>query len=90
MDETVADFISRRLGKEALTYAGNPFLSGVYAAKPESLSLTHAFPRLQELEQSHGSLFKGMIKSKKDPNRLPKTRLISFPLGMQELTDHIY
>ena len=89
MDETVADFISRRLGKEALTYAGNPFLSGVYAARPESLSLTHAFPGLQELEQSHGSLFKGMIKSKKDPNRLPKTRLISFPLGMQELTDHI-
>ena len=53
-DETVADFISRRLGKEALTYAGNPFLSGIYAAKPESLSLAHAFPRLQELEQVHG------------------------------------
>jgi len=88
-DETVADFISRRLGKEALTYAGNPFLSGIYAAKPESLSLPHAFPGLQELEQVHGSVFKGMIKSKKNPNRLPKTRLISFPQGMQELPSHI-
>ena len=86
-DENVANFISRRLGKEALTYAGNPFLSGVYAAKPESLSLQYAFPGLQELEQKHGSLFKGMIKSRRNPNRLPKSRLLSFPHGMQELTN---
>ncbi len=88
-DENVANFISRRLGKEALTYAGNPFLSGVYAAKPESLSLQYAFPALQELEQTYGSLFKGMLKSKKNPNRLPKSRLLSFPHGMQELTNQI-
>ncbi len=88
-DENVAEFISRRLGKEALTYAGNPFLSGVYAAKPESLSLQYAFPALLELEQTYGSLFKGMLKSKKNPNRLPKSRLLSFPNGMQDLTNHI-
>jgi len=88
-NENVADFISRRLGQEALTYAGNPFLSGVYAAKPESLSLQYAFPALQELEQTHGSLFKGLLKSKKNPDRLPKTRLLSFPNGMQELTNRI-
>jgi oxygen-dependent protoporphyrinogen oxidase len=88
-DESVADFISRRLGKEALTYAANPFLSGVYAAKPESLSLKYAFPALLEMEQVHGSLFKGMLKSKKDPNRLPKSRLLSFPNGMQELPNQI-
>ena len=88
-DESVANFISRRLGKEALIYAGNPFLSGVYAAKPESLSLQYAFPALQELELKHGSLFKGMLKSKKNPNHLPKSRLLSFPNGMQELTNQI-
>jgi len=88
-DENVANFISRRLGKEALTYAGNPFLSGVYAAKPESLSLQYAFPALQELEQTYGSLFKGILKSKKNPNSLPKSRLLSFPHGMQELTHQI-
>ena len=88
-DETVADFISRRLGQEALTYAGNPFLSGVYAARPESLSLQYAFPALLELEQTHGSLFRGMLKTKKNPSRLPKSRLLSFPNGMQDLTNHI-
>ena len=88
-DESVADFISRRLGKEALDYAGNPFLSGVYAAKPESLSIRHAFPALLELEQTHGSIFKGMLKSRKKPGRLPKARLLSFPDGMQELPKQI-
>ena len=88
-DESVAEFISRRLGEEVLTYAGNPFLSGVYAAKPESLSLQYAFPALQELEQTYGSLFKGMLKSKNNPNRLPESRLLSFPHGMQELTNQI-
>ena len=88
-DETVAEFISRRLGQEALTYAGNPFLSGVYAAKPETLSLQYTFPTLLELEQTHGSLFRGMLKTKKNPNRLPNSRLLSFPKGMQDLTNHI-
>jgi oxygen-dependent protoporphyrinogen oxidase len=88
-DESVADFIVRRLGKEALDYAGNPFLSGVYAAKPESLSIRHAFPGLLELEQTHGSLFKGMLKSRKKAGRLPNARLLSFPDGMQELPKQI-
>ncbi|MDC3283655.1 protoporphyrinogen oxidase [Opitutales bacterium] len=88
-EESVAGFISRRLGKEALDFAGNPFLSGVYAAKPESLSLKYAFPALQEIEQKHGSLFRGMLKSKKNPERLSKSRLISFASGMQEMPNRI-
>ena len=51
-EESVASFISRRLGKEALDYAGNPFLSGIYAAKPESLNLKQAFPKLWEIEKN--------------------------------------
>ena len=58
----MASFIERRLGKEVLEYAANPFVGGVYASKPESLILKHAFPSLLELEQKYGSLFKGMIK----------------------------
>jgi protoporphyrinogen/coproporphyrinogen III oxidase len=88
-DESVAGFISRRLGKEALDFAGNPFLSGVYAAKPESLSLKYAFPALQEIEQKHGSLFRGILKLKKNPERLSKSRLISFAGGMQEMPNRI-
>ncbi|MDZ7631647.1 MAG: protoporphyrinogen oxidase [Gemmatimonadaceae bacterium] len=60
-DESVASFVRRRLGREPLTWAVDPFVSGVYAGDPEHLSVTHAFPRLAALEREHGSLVRGMI-----------------------------
>jgi oxygen-dependent protoporphyrinogen oxidase len=81
--ESVADFISRRLGQEALTYCGNPFISGIYASAPETLNLANAFPALYEMEQQHRSLFISMLKTR--GSQKTKTRLLSFPDGMQQL-----
>jgi oxygen-dependent protoporphyrinogen oxidase len=81
--ESVASFISRRLGQEALDYCGNPFISGIYASAPETLNLANAFPALHEMEQQHRSLFIGMLKSR--GSKKTKTRLLSFPEGMQQL-----
>ena len=81
--ESVASFISRRLGQEALDYCGNPFISGIYASAPETLNLANAFPALYEMEQQHRSLFIGMLKSR--GSKKTKTRLLSFPEGMQQL-----
>ncbi len=82
---SVASFFKQRLGEEIFTYAGDPFVSGVYAGDPEKLSARHAFPRMLELEQEHGSILKGLIKKararKKDPDA-PKRRLINFQNGM--------
>ena len=61
-DESVADFARRRLGPEVLDYGLNPFVAGVFAGDPEQLSLRHAFPRIYELEQEHGSLLGGTFK----------------------------
>ena len=83
--ESVADFITRRLGKEALEYLANPFLAGIYAAKPETLCLRHTFPSIHALEKKHRSLLLGKIFGFEKSNRLPKTRLISFPSGLGEL-----
>lgn len=60
-DESVADFIRRRLGSEPLAWAVDPFVSGVYAGDPARLSVRHAFPRLAAMEREHGSLLRGMI-----------------------------
>jgi len=87
--ESVASFISRRLGKEALDFAANPFISGIYASKPETLNLANAFPSLFQLEQQSGSLFLGMLKKGNKRKCIPKTRLISFPKGMCQLTELI-
>ena len=87
--ESMGAFVKRRLGSEVLNYAANPFIGGIYASRPESLILKHAFPQLCELEKQYGSLFWGLIKSKKNKDKLPQSRLISFSEGMQELPQRL-
>lgn len=83
-DESVADFVVRRLGREFLDYAVNPFVGGVYAGDPERLSVRHAFPKLHALEQEHGSLLRGALK-RRNTSGGPKGRIYSFPHGLEEL-----
>jgi len=59
-EQSLADFVHRRLGREILDNAVAPFVSGVYAGDPERLSLRWAMPKLHELEAEHGGLVKGM------------------------------
>lgn len=83
-EETVADFVVRRLGQEFLDYAVNPFVGGVYAGDPRRLSVRHGFPKLHALEQEHGSLLRGALK-RRNASGGPKGRIVSFPDGLQEL-----
>jgi oxygen-dependent protoporphyrinogen oxidase len=91
-EESIAQFVRRRLGRELLDYAVEPFVSGIYAGDPEQLSLAAAFPRLHELEQRYGSLSLGAIRAARErrrqgaPRRLPAISF-SFREGMQTLTD---
>lgn len=87
-DETVAEFVRRRLGREFLDYAINPFVAGVFAGDPEQLSVKHVFPALVELEQKHGSIIKGQIEKRRHPANLADTgRMFSFRNGIAQLTD---
>ncbi len=82
--ESVADFVARRLGREFLDYAINPFVGGVYAGDPALLSVRHAFPKLHALEQEHGSLIRGALK-RRNTSGGPKGRIFSFPEGLGEI-----
>lgn len=64
-DESVASFVRRRLGPEVLDYAVNPFIAAIFASDPEQLSMLHAFPRVYALEKEHGSLSRGLMKSRR-------------------------
>jgi len=93
-EETVAQFVRRRLGAEFLDYAINPFVAGVYAGDPERLSVRAAFPRLFEIEQQYGSLIRGQIKGAKERKRSKEVSkqaapMLSFGDGMQTLTDGV-
>ena len=59
-DESVASFVSRRLGAEAYAYLVEPLMSGIYGGDGEQLSLQATFPQLRELELHHGSVLKGL------------------------------
>lgn len=65
-EESIAQFVERRLGREFLDYAINPFVAGVYAGNPEELSVRSAFPKLYRLEDIYGGLIKGLIKGRKE------------------------
>ena len=64
-DETLAEFIERRLGAEALDKIAEPLMSGIYNAEAERQSLLATFPRFRDIEEKHGSLIKGMLAGKK-------------------------
>ncbi len=83
-EETIAEFATRRFGKEILDYAMNPFLIGTYAAKPEELSARSAFKVLAELEAKYGSVIKGALARAKDAKQHPKPysgKMLSFSGG---------
>lgn len=93
-EETIAEFVERRLGREFLDYAINPFVAGVYAGNPEQLSVRAAFPKLHALEEKYGGLIKGMIKGAKERKRRAekakdRAKMFSFRHGMATFPDAI-
>ncbi|MBF0414319.1 MAG: protoporphyrinogen oxidase [Magnetococcales bacterium] len=86
-EESVSQFVRRRLGPEFLDWAIDPFISGVYAGDPERLSVRAAIPKIYALEHQYGSLIRGAIALRKQGriNGMPKGRLISFAGGMEDL-----
>ena len=65
-DETLADFIRRRLGDEALDKIAEPLMSGIYNAEAERQSLLATFPRFRDIETQHGSIIRGMLASRRN------------------------
>ncbi len=95
IEECVADFVLRRLGREWLDYAINPMIAGIYAGDPRRLSVQHAFPKLHTLEQRYGSLILGQIFGAKDRKRRgevskQEAKKVSFDEGLQVLTDTLH
>jgi oxygen-dependent protoporphyrinogen oxidase len=82
-EESIADFVRRRLGQAFLDYAVGPFVSGVYAGDPERLSVRYAVPKISALESEHGSLIRGAFARRKGP--APGGSMISFREGLEQL-----
>jgi oxygen-dependent protoporphyrinogen oxidase len=92
-DETVAEFAARRLGPEAAEALVVPMFTGIYAGDPDRASLASCFPRMAELEQDHGGLFRALWRMRKQVRKsgqgvgAPRGELTSFSGGLSTLVD---
>jgi protoporphyrinogen/coproporphyrinogen III oxidase len=59
-DESLASFVTRRLGREVLDRVAQPLAGGIYTADPAELSMAATLPRFVAMEREHGSLHRGM------------------------------
>jgi len=83
-DETVHDFVSRRLGRWFVARMVGPMVAGIYAARPDQLSLMAAFPKMAAMEKEYRSLFLAMLAKRR--GGAPSGHLQSLPRGAGQLT----
>lgn len=87
-DESIASFLRRRFGQEAVDLIGEPLLAGIHAGDPERLSILATFPRFRDFERRHGSLVRGMWSSPRPatgPGEPPPAAFYSLRGGLREV-----
>ena len=92
-DESLASFVRRRLGVEALDRMAQPMVGGIYTADPETLSLRATLPRFLEMEREHRSLILAMLRQgreqKSGASGARYSLFLSFDRGVQVLVDAV-
>jgi protoporphyrinogen/coproporphyrinogen III oxidase len=83
-DESIANFVRRRFGSEAVVYIAEPLLAGIHAGYVDRLSMPSLFPRLVEAEAT-GSVMRA-FRSDHGTSR-PEGVFRSFPGGLGEIVD---
>jgi protoporphyrinogen/coproporphyrinogen III oxidase len=92
-DESVEQFVVRRLGREMYQRLVEPLLSGIHAGDGARLSLRSTFPQLREGERRHGGLLRAAIAARRSPpvsavNRAPaQMGFLSLPGGLGEIVE---
>jgi oxygen-dependent protoporphyrinogen oxidase len=96
-DESLGEFVSRRLGRQVYENLIEPLMSGIYAGDGDALSLKATFPYLRDFELEHGGVVKGALAARKklaqnstsrDGNRSSKRSVFLTPeTGLAEIVE---
>ena len=98
-DESLASFVRRRMGEEALRKMAEPMLAGIYASDPETMSIHSTFPMFVQTEKKYRSLILGMLarkrqqltqkpsKPKSGNNHQPFSLFMTLRNGLGEMVD---
>lgn len=82
-DESIAAFVGRHFGREAVEYVAEPLLAGIHAGDVDRLSIRAAFPRLVEAEAERGSIVRAFAARRSGG----EGAFNSLPGGIGELAD---
>ena len=95
-DESLASFVRRRMGEEALRKMAEPMLAGIYASDPETMSIHSTFPMFVQTEKKYRSLILGMLARKRQmltqkpsKNRQPFSLFMTLKNGLGEMVDAV-
>lgn len=89
-DESIAEFMSRRFGREAFERLIEPLVSGIFAGNADTLSLAATYPALRQTELRRGSLTGGLGAPADGAERSANPALpamVSLREGMGSLAD---
>jgi oxygen-dependent protoporphyrinogen oxidase len=84
-DESIASFITRRFGREALSRLGEPLLAGIHGGDAARLSMRALFPRFLDLERSDGSVIRGLRRLRRNSAMAPGAPFVSVRGGTEAL-----
>jgi oxygen-dependent protoporphyrinogen oxidase len=84
-DESIAAFVRRRFGEEAVDYLAEPLLAGIHAGDVDRLSVRALFPRLVDAERQTGSIIRAFRALRMKPS--PQGAFVSLPGGIGELAE---
>jgi oxygen-dependent protoporphyrinogen oxidase len=91
-DQSLTDFVTRRLGREALERVAQPLVGGIYTADPATLSLAATMPRFLDMERNQRSVVRAMWTqqrqaAKREGSGARWSLFLSFDGGLQCLVD---
>ena len=86
-NESLADFVQRRLGSGVVDGLLTPMVAGIYAAHPSELDVRACFPKLVEWENTYGSLLRALFSPSRPKGKAPI--LHSFRNGAGSICDRI-
>jgi oxygen-dependent protoporphyrinogen oxidase len=77
LDESLGDFVRRRLGREALERLAEPIVAGIHAGDPEMMSVRATFPMFLDMERDYRSLILAMLQRRKAQQRAAAARRVA-------------
>jgi oxygen-dependent protoporphyrinogen oxidase len=88
-EESIASFVTRRFGREALERVAEPLLAGIHLGDPEKLSMNWLFPNLVAIERKHGSLTRGLSAERAPREDAEESVFLSLAGGMRRLVERL-